>query len=107
MAEEDGVDLGDGVNVAVENSNKPRGSTDKHTMWSASSSGRLQVVGVEGGVSSGGEDQGALWVDNNLLPLLRIRFPPGRAGHVGHHGQVGSLTWSLWEVFMALLHHLV
>jgi hypothetical protein len=26
---------------------------------------------------------------------------------VGHHGQVGSLTWSLWEVFMALLHHLV
>jgi hypothetical protein len=48
MAEEDKVDLRDGVDVAVENSNtRPRGSTDEHTVWSASSSGRLQVVGVE------------------------------------------------------------
>jgi hypothetical protein len=59
MAEEDRVDLRDGVDVAVENSNRPRGSTDEHTVWSASSSGRLQVV-VEGSVSSGCEDQGAL-----------------------------------------------
>jgi len=53
MAEKDGVDLGDCVGVAVENSNRPWGSTDEHTRWSARSSGRLKVVGVEGGVSSG------------------------------------------------------
>jgi hypothetical protein len=53
MAEEDGVDLGDCVGVAVENSNRPWGSTDEPTRWFARSSGRLKVVGVEGGVSSG------------------------------------------------------
>jgi hypothetical protein len=41
MAEEDRVDLRDGVDVAVENSDRPRGLIDEHTVWSASSSGRL------------------------------------------------------------------
>ena len=50
MAEEDRVDVRDGVDVAEENSNRPRGSTDKHTVWSASGPGRLQVVGVKGAV---------------------------------------------------------
>ena len=57
MAEEDRVDLRNGVNVAIEDGNRPGGSTDKHAVWSANGPGRLQVVGVKGAVSSGCEDQ--------------------------------------------------
>ena len=76
-------------------------------MWSASSPCGLQVVGVEGGVASGREDQGALRVDDNLLPLLRVRLPPGGVGKVGHHGAVRRRSRSIRKVFVALLHHLV
>ena len=107
MAEEDRVDLRNGVNVAIEDGNMPGGSTDKHAVWSASGPGRLQVVGVKGAIGSGREDQGALWVDDNLLSLLRVRLPPGGVGHVGHNCQVGSRGWSLREILMALPHHLM
>jgi hypothetical protein len=77
VAQEDRVDLRHCVTITIQDCDRPGASTDEHTVWSASFSSRLQVGGVEGGVSSRCEDQGPLRVDNNLLPLLGVRFPPG------------------------------
>ena len=107
VAEEDRVDLRNGVDVAVEHSHRPRGTTDEHAMRSASRPGRCKVGRVESGVGSGRENQRALWVHDNFFPLLRISLPPGRVGHVGHDCQVRSCTRGFREVFMALLHHLM
>jgi hypothetical protein len=74
VAEKDGVDLRNGVTVAVENSDRPRAPTDENTMWSASSSCRLQVGGVEsGGYYQVGLNQGP---KSPLGPWLRTQGKP-------------------------------
>ena len=48
LAEENKVDFRDGVNAAIENSNRPGGSTNTLAVWFAGGPGRLQVAGVKG-----------------------------------------------------------
>jgi hypothetical protein len=73
-------------------------------MWTASCSSGLQVGGVKGGVGFCCEDQGSLRLDDNLLPLLRIRLPPGGVWHVRHNGPVRR---PVWEVLVTLFQHRV
>ena len=107
MREDARVDLRDGERIPVEDHDRPRCSSYKDSSRSAVFASWCQLVRVEGGVGSDGEEDRVLRVHLHVLVVLRVGLVPRGCRQVGHHDQVRRVGGVDGEVSVALGEHVL